>query len=100
MSFACGKQNYLCVTCMLWCSIPESVSLLVSNIHDIILVHTQHVLSMYQPVDGTIVPVCTGYIPVCTASEVCTGYVQVCTASEPVSTKYPIPVMRFTIPDV
>jgi hypothetical protein len=30
---------------------------------------------------------------------VCTWYVRVRTGSEPVRTKYPIPVMRFTIPD-
>ncbi len=30
----------VCMTCMLWCSNTKSVPLLVSNIHDIILVRT------------------------------------------------------------
>jgi hypothetical protein len=44
MLYACGKKYSVCLTCMLWCSNTESVLLLVSNIHDIILVHTQYVL--------------------------------------------------------
>ena len=42
MWYACGKQYSACVTCMRWCSNTESVPLLVSNIHDIILVHTYY----------------------------------------------------------
>ncbi len=67
----------------------ESVALLVSNIHDIILVHTQ-----YRDI---LVCTCLYYytfpVPVCTRS------VPVRTDSEPVRTKYPVPVMRVTIPD-
>jgi hypothetical protein len=91
MSYSCGKQklqNYVCVTCMLWCSNTESVPLLVSNIHDIILVHTQYVL------------VCTGLYSYSFPVPVCTRYVPVRTGSEPVHTKYPVLVMRLTIPDV
>jgi hypothetical protein len=94
MLYACGKQYYLCVTCMQWCStgapiLNQSVPLLVSNIHDIILVHTQYVL------------VCTGLYYYTFPVPVCTRYVPVRTASEPatVRTKYPVPVMRLTIPD-
>jgi hypothetical protein len=61
--------------------------LMVSNIHDIILVHTQYVL------------VCTGMYYYAFPIPVCTRYVPVRTSSEPVLTKYPIPVMLFTIPD-
>jgi hypothetical protein len=91
MSYACGKQYYMCVTCMLRCSnfdSVESVPQLVSNIHDIFLVHTQYILvgtGLYYYI--FLVPVCTWYVPVRTASK-------------PVHTKYPIPVMRFTIPGV
>jgi hypothetical protein len=90
MWYACGKQNSACVTCMLWCSNTEKVPLsLVSIIHDIILVCTQYVL------------VCTGLYYYAFPVPVCTKYVPVRTDSEPVRTKleYPIPVMRFTIPD-
>ena len=87
MSYACGKRYYVCVTCMLWCSDTESVPLLVSNIHDIILVRTQYVL------------VCTGLYSYSIPVPVCARYVPVRTGSEPVRTKYPIPVMRLTIPD-
>ncbi len=48
----------------------------------------------------------TQYILVCTGLYyctfpvlVCTRYVLVCTGSEPVHTKYPVPVIHFTIPD-
>ena len=88
MWYACGKQYSACVTCMLWCSNTEKVPLLVSIIHDIILVRTQYVL------------VCTGLYYYTFPVPVCTKYVPVRTDSEPVRTKYPIPVMRFTIPDV
>jgi hypothetical protein len=60
------------------------VPLLVSNIHDIILVHTQYVL------------VCTGLYFSSFPVPVCTRYVPVRTGSEPV---HPVPVMRLTIPD-
>ncbi len=70
---------------MQWCSNTESVPLLVSNIHDIILVHTQYIL----------VCTCLYYDPF--PVPVCTWYVLVHTASEQVHTKYPIPVMLFTI---
>jgi hypothetical protein len=66
-----------------YCIVP----LLVSNIHDIILVHTQYVL------------VCTSLYYYTFVVPVCTWYVQVRTGSEQVRTKYPIPVMLFTIPD-
>jgi hypothetical protein len=88
MSYACGKRYYVCMTCMLWCSDTESVPLLVSNIHDIILVRTQYVR------------VCTGLYSYLIPVPVCTRYVPVRTGSEPVRTKYPVPVMRLTIPDV
>jgi hypothetical protein len=77
------------VTCMLWCSNTESAPLLVSSIHDIILVHSKYVL------------VCTGlYSGYYTFPEpLCTKY-----ALAPVRTgtytKYPVPIMRLTIPDV
>jgi hypothetical protein len=87
MSFTCGKQYYLCVACMRWCSITKSVPLLVSNIHDFILVRTQYVL------------VCTCLYYYTFPVPVCTGYLLVLTASKQVRTKYPIPVMQFTIPD-
>jgi hypothetical protein len=87
MSYAYGKQYYVCVTCMRWCSNTESVPLLVSNIHDIILVRTKYVL------------VCTGLYSYSFPVPVCTRYVLVRTGSEPVHTKYPVPVMRLTIPD-
>jgi hypothetical protein len=91
MSYACGKRYYVCVTvtCMLWCSDTESVPLrlLVSNIHDIIFVRSQYVL------------VCTGLYSYSIPVPVCTRYVPVRTGSEPVRTKYPVPVMRLTIPD-
>jgi hypothetical protein len=72
---------------MQWCSNTESVPLLVSNIHDIILVHTQYV------------PVCTALYSYSFPVLVCTWYVPVRTCSKPVHTKYPVPVMRLTIPD-
>ncbi len=75
------------MTCMRWCSNTESVPLLVSIIHDIILVRTQYVL------------VCTGLHYYTFPVPVCTEYVPVRTNSEQVRTKYPIPVMQFTIPD-
>ncbi len=87
MWHACGKQYSACVTCMLWWSKTESVPLLVSNIDDIFLVHSQYVLLC------TCLYYYTFYVPVCTR------YVLVRTGSKPVHTKYPIPVMRFTIPD-
>ncbi len=87
MSYAFGKQYYVCMTCMLWCSNTESVPLLVSNIHDIILVHTQYVL------------VRTGLYSYSFRVPVCTWYAPVRTVSESVHTKYPDPVMRLTIPD-
>ena len=40
---ASGKRYCVCVACMLWCSNTKSVPLMVSNIHDIILVRTQYV---------------------------------------------------------
>ena len=55
MWYACGKQYSACVTCMRWCSNTESVPLLVSNIHDIILVHTYYYAvrtGMYQVQTG------------------------------------------------
>ncbi len=64
------------------------VPLLVSNIVDIILVGTQYVL------------VCTSLYYYTIPVLVCTEYALVRTGSEQVHTKYPIPVMRFTIPDV
>jgi hypothetical protein len=93
MSYACGKRYYVCVTCMRGCSNTESVLLLVSNIHDIILVHIQYVLVCTGLYDLLYIPVqvCTWYIPVRTMT--------VCIGSEPVHTKYPVPVMRLTIPD-
>ena len=72
---------------MRWCSNTEKVPLSVSIIHDIILVRTQYVL------------VCTGQYYYTFPVPVCTKYEPVRTDSEPVRTKYPIPVMRFTIPD-
>ncbi len=86
MSYACGKQYYGCVTCMLWCSNTESVPLLVSNIHDIILVHTQYVL------------VCTVLYSYSFPVPVCTRYVLVRTSFKPVHTKYPVPVMSIQPP--
>jgi hypothetical protein len=90
MSYACGKRYCVCVTCMLWCSDTESVPLLVSSIHDIILVHTV-TPSHFELVCNTLycysypVPVCTRYVPVRTGLEL-------------VRTKYPVPVlMRLTI---
>ncbi len=61
---------------------------MVSNIDDIILVRTQYVL------------VCTSLYYYTFPVPVCTWYVLVRTGSEPVRTKYPIPVMLFTIPEV
>jgi hypothetical protein len=87
MSYASGKQYNVCVTCMLWCSNTESVPLLVSNIHDIILVHIQYVL------------VCTSLYYYSFPVPVCTRYVLVRTKSELVRTKYPVPVMQVTILD-
>ena len=74
MLYACGKRYYVCVTCMRWCSNTESVPLLVSIIHDLILVRTQYVLvctSLYYytfPVPSTYYfpRVRTRYILVCT----------------------------------
>ncbi len=85
--YACGKRYYVCVTCMQWCSNTETVPLLVSNIHDIVLVHTQYVL------------VCTSLYYFTFPVQVCTWYVQVHTSSKLVHTKYPVPVMLLTIPD-
>jgi hypothetical protein len=74
------------MTCMWWCSNTESVPLLVSNTHDIILVRTKYVLVCTSVYDYTFpVPVCTRYVPVRTV-----------TLS--VRTKYPDPVPLFTIP--
>jgi hypothetical protein len=87
MLYAYGKLCNVCLTCMLWCSNTESVHLLVSNIHDIILVHTKYLL------------VCTGLYYYTFPVPVCTWYVLVRTASEQVCTKYPVPVMHITIPD-
>ncbi len=56
MSYACGKRYYVCVTCMLQCSVP----LLVSNIHDIILLHTHYELVCTALYSYSFpVPVCT-----------------------------------------
>jgi hypothetical protein len=44
MSYDCGKRYCVSVTWMRWCSNTKSVPILVSNLHDIILVHTQYVL--------------------------------------------------------
>ncbi len=63
------------------------VLLLVSNIDDIILEHTPYVL------------VCTSLYYYTFPVPVCTWYILVRTSSEQVRTKYPIPVMLFTIPD-
>ncbi len=41
MSHACGKQYCVCMACMQWCSNIKSVPILVSNIHDIIQLHTR-----------------------------------------------------------
>ncbi len=60
---------------------------LVSNIHDISLVHTQYIL------------ICTCLYYYLFPVPVCTRYELVHTASEAVLTKTPIPVMLFTIPD-
>ncbi len=68
MSYGCGKRYCVCVTCMKWCSNTKSVPLLVSNLHDIILVHTQYVLvctclyhyTRYVPVRTRYVLVRTG----------------------------------------
>ncbi len=89
MWHTCGKQysQAACVTCMQWCSKTELVPLLVSNIDDIIVVHTEYVL------------VCTSLYYYTFSVPLCTWYVLVRTSSKPVRTKYPIPVMRFTIPD-
>ncbi len=62
------------------------MTLLVSNIDDIILVRTQYVL------------VCTSLYYYTFSVLVCTWYVLVRTGSDPERTKYPIPVM-LTIPD-
>ena len=72
---------------MWWCSNTESVPLLVSNTHDIILVRTEYVLVCTSLYDYTFpVPVCTRYVPVRTVSL----YVR---------TKYPDLVQPVTIPD-
>jgi hypothetical protein len=42
--YDCGKLYCVCVTCMQWCSNTKSVPLSVSNIHDIIQLHTQYIL--------------------------------------------------------
>ncbi len=69
------------------CSNTESVPLLVSNTHDIILVRTKYVLVCTSLYDYTFpVPVCTRYVPVHTVIL-------------SVSTKYPDPVPLVTIPD-
>ena len=82
MSYACGKRYCECVACMRWCSNTKSVPLLVSNIHDIILVRTKYVL------------VCTSlYYYTCPVSVRTGTYRYVL-----VRTKYPVPVIRFTIP--
>ena len=73
---------------MWWCSNTESVPLLVSNTHDIILVRTKYV------------PVCTSLYDYTFPVPVCTRYVPVRTVSLSVRTKYPDPVPLFTIPDV
>ncbi len=85
----CLWETILCVRDMYavvlqYCIVP----LFVSNIHDIILVCNQYVL------------VCTGLYSYSFPVPVCTRYVQVRTGSEQVHTKYPVPVMRLTIPDV
>ncbi len=88
----CLWETILCVHNMyavvLHCSSnTKSVPLLLSNIHDIISVHTQYIL------------VCTCLYYSTFPVPVCTRYALVRTASEPVHTKYPVPVMRLTIPD-
>ena len=72
---------------MWWCSNTESVPLLVSNTHDIILVRTEYVL------------VCTSLYHYTFPVPVCTRYVLVRTVILSVRTKYPDPVPLFTIPD-
>ena len=74
---------------MWWCSNTESVPLLVSNTHDIILVRTEYVL------------VCTSLYDYTFPVLVCTWYVLVRTVSLSVRTKYPGPdlVRPVTIPD-
>ncbi len=56
----------MCVTHMLWRSNTESVPLLVSNIHDIILVHAQYIVvctCLYYCI--VLGPVFTWLVPVC-----------------------------------
>ena len=72
---------------MSWCSNTESVPLLVSNTHDIILVRTKYV------------PVCTSLYDQTFPVPVCTRYVLVRTVSLSVRTKYPDRVRPVTIPD-
>ena len=72
---------------MWWCSNTESVPLLVSNTHDIILVRTEYVL------------ICTSLYDYTFPVPVCTRYVLVRTVILSVRTKYPDPVPLFTIPD-
>jgi len=72
---------------MWWCSNTESVPLLVSNTHDIILVRTEYVL------------VCTSLYDYTFPVPVCTRYVLVRTVSLSVRTKYPDLVRPVTIPD-
>jgi hypothetical protein len=72
---------------MWWCSNTESVPLLVSNTHDIILVRTEYVL------------VCTSLYDYTFPVPVCTRYVLVRTVSLSVRTKYPDLVQPVTIPD-
>ena len=74
---------------MWWCSNTESVPLLVSNTHDIILVRTEYVLVCTSLYDYTFpVPVCTRYVLVRTVS-----------LSVRRRTKYPDLVQPVTIPD-
>jgi hypothetical protein len=88
MSYDCGKRSCVCVTCMQWCSNTKSLHLLVSNLHDIILVHTQYVL------------VCTCLYHYTRYVLVRTRYVPVRTGNVPVRTKYPVLVQPVTIPEV
>ena len=74
MWYACGKQYSACVTCMRWCSNTEKVPLLVSIIHDIILVRTQYVLVCTGLYYYTFPVPSTYYFP-----RVRTRYILVCT---------------------
>ncbi len=84
MFYAGGKRYYACVTCMLWCSDTELCPYCCPTYKTLFW----YIHSTYQ------------YVPVCTDIDFLYRSVLSTYQYVLVRTKYPVPVMHVTIPDV